>query len=104
MVELVGAGRLEPTAQQVAERAEVGVRTVFRHFSDMETLYATMNERLTDRIAHLFAERAPEGPLSERIRGVASRRARIYVEIEPYRRARSSTDIARPSSRKSTTR
>ena len=40
---LVGEGVLEPTAEQVAARADVGIRTVFRHFSDMESLFAEMS-------------------------------------------------------------
>ena len=35
MMELIGEGNLVPTAQQASERAGVGIRTVFRHFSDM---------------------------------------------------------------------
>ena len=31
MLDLIGEGTLSPTAQQVAVRADVGVRTVFRH-------------------------------------------------------------------------
>ena len=52
LFELVGEGNLEPTAQQVADRAHVGIRTVFRHFSDMEALYATLD-------AWLLAEVGP---------------------------------------------
>ena len=32
-------GVLSPTAEQVAMRADVGLRTVFRHFDDMDSLY-----------------------------------------------------------------
>jgi AcrR family transcriptional regulator len=39
LVALVQEGRVSPTAQQVAERAQVGLRTVFRHFDDMDSLY-----------------------------------------------------------------
>ena len=38
MLKLVEEGVLVPTAQQVSERAGVGIRSVFRHFSDMESL------------------------------------------------------------------
>ena len=40
LFDLVGSGVLQPTAQQVARRAKVGIRTVFRHFSDMDSLLA----------------------------------------------------------------
>ncbi len=87
LLELIGEGTLEPTAQQVAERADVGVRTVFRHFSDMETLFATMNERLTAEVSGLFVDRIQAGPVAGRIEGLVERRAAIFRRIEPYRRA-----------------
>src|SRR5262249_35992701 len=42
LFELTRAGELEPTAQQVAARARVGIRSVFRHFADMDSLYAEL--------------------------------------------------------------
>ena len=38
--------RHQPTAEDVAARARVGVRTVFRHFDAMESLYAAVNATL----------------------------------------------------------
>ncbi|HAY44774.1 MAG TPA: transcriptional regulator, partial [Gammaproteobacteria bacterium] len=35
MLELVRAGIIAPTAEEVAARANVGLRTVFRRFKDM---------------------------------------------------------------------
>ena len=67
MLELIGEGSLSPTAQQVARRADVGVRTVFRHFSDMETLFSTMNEQLKAEVDSLFIEEVQEGSFSERV-------------------------------------
>ena len=37
-IDLVGSGNPAPTAEQIAVHAKVGLRTVFRHFDDMETL------------------------------------------------------------------
>ena len=42
MLSLVEEGAITPSAEQVAARAQVGLRTVFRHFKDMESLYAAM--------------------------------------------------------------
>ena len=39
MLELIRQGNLVPTAQQVADHASVGIRSVFRHFEDMEIEY-----------------------------------------------------------------
>ncbi len=42
MLEIVQSGEVAPTAEQVAGRADVGLRTVFRHFRDMDSLYREM--------------------------------------------------------------
>ncbi len=87
LLDLIGDGTLEPTAQQVAERANVGVRTVFRHFSDMETLFTTMNDQLTEKVNALFVEQSQTGPLESRIAELIERRAAIFGLIGPYKRA-----------------
>lgn len=87
LLELVGEGVLEPTAQQVAERADVGVRTVFRHFSDMDTLFAAMNDRLTNTVSDLFVEENQTGSIPDRIEALIERRSKIFGIVEPYRRA-----------------
>src|SRR5690349_22289922 len=46
LFDLIGGGVLQPTAQQVADRAGVGIRSVFRHFTEMDSLYAAMDTRL----------------------------------------------------------
>lgn len=89
ILELIGEGSLSPTAQQVAERANVGVRTVFRHFSDMETLFATMNDRLTEEVSSLFVEKVQTGAYADRIDALIERRMTIYGILAPY--VRSST-------------
>jgi AcrR family transcriptional regulator len=52
MVELLSEGNIEPTADQVANLAGVTMRTVFRHFDDMESLY---RELLVDMKAPIDA-------------------------------------------------
>ncbi|HIF94404.1 MAG: TetR/AcrR family transcriptional regulator [Myxococcales bacterium] len=89
MLQLIGEGSLSPTAQKVAERADVGVRTVFRHFSDMETLFATMNEQLTTDVESLFVNEVQSGPFTERVDALIERRVSIFGKLAPY--VRSST-------------
>jgi AcrR family transcriptional regulator len=43
MLELTRQGEVSPSATAVAERAGVGLRSVFRHFKDMESLYQEMS-------------------------------------------------------------
>jgi AcrR family transcriptional regulator len=89
MLELIGEGSLSPTAQQVAERADVGVRTVFRHFSDMETLFATMNEQISGEVSSLFVEEVQTGSYPDRVDALIGRRMAIFGALAPY--VRSST-------------
>lgn len=87
LLELIGEGVLEPTAQQVADRGGVGLRTVFRHFDDMEALFAAMDARIqADALPLLLAE-PPQGTLAERVRTLVRRRAAFFERIAPYKRA-----------------
>ena len=80
---LVRAGVLEPTAQQVAERTGVGVRTFFRHFADMEALFAAADKHIRQQSEARFLGGDREGSPEERIVHVIERRANAY-EIEKY--------------------
>jgi AcrR family transcriptional regulator len=84
---LVGEGNLSPTAQQVADRAAVGIRSVFRHFSDMESLYATLDARLTADVLPMLQQTPPEGPLRARAVALVRQRASFFERISPYKRA-----------------
>jgi AcrR family transcriptional regulator len=87
LFDLVGEGVVQPTAQQVAARARVGIRSVFRHFSDMESLYAEIDERVRARALPLFRAPTPEGGVAARARALVRRRARLFEQIAPYKRA-----------------
>jgi AcrR family transcriptional regulator len=85
---LVGEGNLEPTAQQVAERADVGIRSVFRHFSDMEALYATLDARLLAEVMPMLRGGPPsDTSLRERAAALVSDRAALFERIAPYKRS-----------------
>jgi AcrR family transcriptional regulator len=85
--ELVGEGELQPTAEQVARRAGVGERTVFRHFEDMETLHAELTARLRREMRPLFEEPPLTGSRPERVRELVARRTRLFESIAPYHRS-----------------
>ena len=87
LVELVGHGILEPTAQQVAARAGVGIRTVFRRFSDMESLLAEMGARVEAEALPLLVGGRPNGDLTERARALVGQRVTFFERIAPYKRA-----------------
>ena len=87
LYELIGSGMPQPTAERVAELAGVRVRTVFRHFVDMESLHVELTTRLQQRVQPLFEAMPVAGTLDERARGFAHAAAQIYERIAPYKRS-----------------
>jgi AcrR family transcriptional regulator len=88
LYELIGEGNLEPTAQQVADSAGVGIRTVFRLFSDMDALHATLNVRLAAEVAPMLRDGPAEGAgLRERAELLVADRAALFERVGLYMRA-----------------
>jgi len=87
LYDLVGEGILQPTAQQVAERARVGIRTVFRHFSDMDSLLAEIDGRVRAKALPLFQEERGRGSRAERASALVQQRIRLFEQIAPYKRS-----------------
>lgn len=87
VLSLVGEGILEPTAQQVAKRARVGIRTVFRRFADMESLFAEMEARLHAEALPLLIGGRPEGGVRDRALALVRRRVAFFERIAPYKRS-----------------
>src|SRR5262249_53790681 len=87
LVGLVGDGILEASAQQVAARAGVGIRTVFRRFSDMESLFAEMSARVQAEALPLLVGGQPHGGLADRARDLVHRRIIFFDRIAPYKRS-----------------
>lgn len=71
---LMEEGTLVPTAQQIADRAGVGIRSFFRHFADMDSLFLAADEMLLDSYEALFQVADRDGSLSNRV----SRAVELY--------------------------
>jgi AcrR family transcriptional regulator len=84
---LVGEGILQPTMQEVAARAGVAMRSVFRHYSDMEGLFAAVDARLRLEALPLLREPDAKKTLAERLRGLVRQRTRVFERIGIYKRA-----------------
>jgi TetR/AcrR family transcriptional regulator, regulator of autoinduction and epiphytic fitness len=80
---LVQEGDLSPTAQRVAARAEVSLRTVFHQFEDLDTLHRLAGERLRERLAALTDPIDPALPLPDRVEAFARRRVKILTVLHP---------------------
>ncbi len=98
---LLEDGDLRPTAPRVAERAAVSVRSVFQHFDDLETLHASVAERLVDRVARLLVPVSPDLPLDDRLDRFVHQRALLLEAVTPIRRA---ADVHGPFSSEITAR
>jgi AcrR family transcriptional regulator len=98
---LLEEGDLRPTAPRVAERAKVSVRSVFQHFDDLESLHASVAERLVERVAVLVLPVEPELPLATRLDRFVHQRALLLEAVTPIRRA---ADVHGPFSTEITAR
>lgn len=87
LVGLLDRGVARPTAKEIATEAGVSVRTVFQHFDDVESLYAAIVDRQRDRYQALYAPLPARGSLSTRIDALIARRAELFEQIAPVRRA-----------------
>lgn len=87
LFELIGEGNPQPTAQQVAERGRVGLRSVFRHFADMDTLYAEVGARVREEALPLLHDVPIAGTVEERVLEMVEHRAAFYEAIAHYKRS-----------------
>ena len=83
----IDEGDMAPTAKQVADRAYIGLRTVFQHFSDMQALQQAAGEVQFARVAPLLSQVSPDLPLPQRIQLAVSTRGRLFDVTTPVRRA-----------------
>lgn len=85
MLDLVGNGDVAPSAARVAEVAGVGLRSVFRHFDDMDELYKEMGDVIEARVMPIILQ-APSGATwKEKLIDIAHRRVKVFETILPFR-------------------
>jgi AcrR family transcriptional regulator len=87
IVDLVSEGAREPTAEQVAERAGLAMRTVFRHFNDMDSLYREISRRMQNDARDLLAAAAEGATWQETLHNTLDQWARLYEKLLPMRLA-----------------
>ncbi len=86
ILELIAEGNTDPTADEIARRAKVGVRSVFRHFEDMDSLFAAVQDRVAQEVLPMLEGPPIAGDLDERLAELVGRRARVFERIAPMRR------------------
>jgi AcrR family transcriptional regulator len=78
---LIYEGFLSPTADQVAARADVGLRTVFRHFDDMDSLYREISMNLDGLVMPLIHTRLAGPTWRDRLLQTIPLRAGIFDRV-----------------------
>jgi AcrR family transcriptional regulator len=77
---LMNEGQLVPTAQRVSDKAGVPIRSFFRHFPDMETLFRALDESMRPEFERIFITESSDGTLAERIESAINLHARSFEE------------------------
>ena len=85
MFELVREGNFDPSVAQVVERAGVGLRTVFRHFDEVDSLYQEMTAQMDARIIPEIQKPLNATEWPDRVKELMARRIRIFEDIMPVK-------------------
>ncbi|QJB69512.1 TetR/AcrR family transcriptional regulator [Parasphingorhabdus halotolerans] len=84
-MKLLKEGDPNPSAARVAKRAGVGLRSVFRHFDDMDSLYLEIDNLLYDRWGAGLTAPYSSSDWRDQLLELIARRAEVYENIAPYR-------------------
>jgi AcrR family transcriptional regulator len=81
-------GHYTPTTNEIAERAGISPRSLFRYFDDVDDLgRAAIERHLASAAPLLELEVDVRAPLADRIDAVVAARVRLWSAIEPTARA-----------------
>ncbi|MEO1554133.1 MAG: TetR/AcrR family transcriptional regulator [Pseudomonadota bacterium] len=83
LFELMREGEMRPTAVDVAERAKVGLRTVFRHFEDMESIFEEMTDELKSVVMPRVLAPLEATTWREQLLEMTDRNAEVYEDVFP---------------------
>ncbi|HLN15196.1 MAG TPA: TetR/AcrR family transcriptional regulator [Acidimicrobiales bacterium] len=101
LMELVAGGDLSPTAQRIADRAGVSVRSVYQHFSDVEGLFQETSSRNYEWAMAMVVDIDQTWPLKRRIDAFVAERSAVLEELTPFSRASRLIEPASPALRES---
>lgn len=88
LAELYGEGTYEPSAAEIAERAGLSPRSLFRYFDDVDDLNrATIDQQLTRARPLLAVDARAEDPTAAKVERLVAARLRLYEAIAPAARA-----------------
>jgi AcrR family transcriptional regulator len=97
-LDLVQEGVLQPSADQIAERAGLSRRSVFNHFADLAELYDAVVEVGMQRCAPLLEEISEQEPVARRVERLADVRSKFLEATAPFTRALTAQALVGPAS------
>lgn len=97
LLALTREGNLAPTTEEIAARAGISVRSLYRYFDDIDALIRTAIGRQQQHVAPLLPLDIPPGlPLDERARHFTAARVRLLDGIGPVGRLARSVAATQP--------
>ena len=97
-LDLVQEGSLQPSADQVAERAGVSRRSIFNHFADLGELYDAVVEVGMQRYFSLQEEISGDEPIARRVEQITEVRGRFLEATSASTRALTAQSLVGPAS------
>ena len=87
LYELLVDGAENPSGRDIAERANVSLRSVFQHFDDIEAVYSELITRQHERVAPFLEPINKDIPLNERVEIFIENRDSMFALAAPLRRS-----------------
>ena len=88
LVELFGEDRFQPSTVEIAERAGISARSLFRYFDDQDDLVrAAIDHNLSAARPLLEIDIAPDAPTAEKVDRIVAARVRLFEATAPAARA-----------------
>lgn len=81
LFKLVRSGKVQPSAALVAETAKVSLRTVFRHFEDMDSLYKEMTTQCETQFLPTFMKPYESPDWKGRLAEQCERRLQCFEDV-----------------------
>jgi AcrR family transcriptional regulator len=82
MLDLYNDGNYAPSADEIAERAGLSARSLFRYFEDIDDLCRVAISHQIDRVRPaLDIEVRPDAPLADRVEAFVEQRLRLFEAI-----------------------
>lgn len=88
MASLFEEGLYQPTTAEIAARAGLSLRSLFRYFDDVDDLFhAAIERQLAAARPLLHIDAGPDAPTGEKIRHLVAARSRLHEATAPAARA-----------------